>query len=65
MVSCVSQALAAERDEQKKIPLIMCGGGGSKTWCRLKGTNHLPKIVAGVRFADGIEVITAQQSHAA
>jgi putative transposase len=37
----------------------------SKTWCRHKGTNQLPKIVTGVRFADGIEVITAQQSHAA
>ena len=24
----------------------------SKTWRRLKGTNHLPKIVAGVRFKD-------------
>ena len=34
----------------------------SKTWCRLKGTNQLPKIVAGIEFADGIEVITAQQS---
>jgi hypothetical protein len=50
---------------RKIIPLIMCGGAASKTWCRLKGTNQLPKIVAGVRFADGIEVITAQQSHAA
>jgi transposase-like protein len=26
----------------------------AKTWRRLKGTNQLPKIVAGVRFADGI-----------
>jgi hypothetical protein len=25
----------------------------------LKGTNHLPKIVAGVRFKDGIEVLEA------
>ncbi|MGY4319377.1 transposase-like protein [Bradyrhizobium sp. JR3.5] len=37
----------------------------SKTWRRLKGTNQLPKIIAGVRFADGIEVIPTQQSHAA
>ena len=36
----------------------------SKTW-RRQGTNQLPKIVTGVRFADGIEVITARQSHAA
>jgi hypothetical protein len=25
----------------------------SSTWRRLKGTNQLPKIIAGVRFADG------------
>jgi putative transposase len=37
----------------------------SKTWRRLKGTNQLPKISAGVRFADGIEVVPTQQSHAA
>ena len=29
----------------------------SKTWRRLKGTNQLPKVIAGVRFNDGIEVI--------
>jgi len=37
----------------------------SKTWRRLKGTNQLPKIVAGVRFADGIEVVQTKQSRAA
>jgi transposase-like protein len=37
----------------------------SRTWRRLKGTNQLPKIIAGVRFADGIEVVPTQQSHAA
>ena len=29
----------------------------SKTWRRLKGTNQLPKVIGGVRFQDGIEVI--------
>jgi putative transposase len=37
----------------------------SKTWRRLKGTNQLPKIVAGVRFNDGIEVIQMPATHAA
>jgi len=37
----------------------------SKTWRRLKGTNQLPKIIAGVRFKDGIEVIEASANHAA
>src|ERR1700752_291087 len=37
----------------------------SKTWRRLKGTNHLPKVIAGVKFTDGIEVISTTESHAA
>jgi putative transposase len=37
----------------------------SKTWRRLKGTNQLPKIIAGVRFTDGIEVIQVPANHAA
>jgi transposase-like protein len=37
----------------------------SKTWRRLKGTNQLPKVVAGVRFQDGVEVIEAPANHAA
>jgi hypothetical protein len=28
----------------------------------LKGTNQLPKIVAGVRFNDGVEIIPTQKS---
>jgi len=31
----------------------------SKTWRRLKGENQLPKVIGGVRFQDGIEVIEA------
>ena len=40
-------------------------GAASKTWRRLKGTNQLPKIIAGVRFKDGIEVIEASANNAA
>jgi len=29
----------------------------AKTWRRLKGENQLPKIVQGVKFQNGIEVI--------
>jgi len=47
-----------------KLMVFKLVSAASKTW-RRQGTNQLPKIVAGVRFADGIEVITAQQSHAA
>ncbi len=27
----------------------------SRTWRRLKGRNHLPKIIEGVKFTDGVE----------
>src|SRR6201989_1652296 len=37
----------------------------SKTWRRLKGTNQLPKVIAGVRFNDGIEGIRMPANHAA
>lgn len=29
----------------------------AKYWHRLKGQNQLPKLLAGARFQDGIEVI--------
>jgi hypothetical protein len=32
---------------------------------RLKGTNQLPKVIAGVRFENGIEVIEVPANHAA
>ena len=37
----------------------------SKTWRRLKGTNQLLKVIADVRFNDGIEVIYVPANHAA
>ena len=37
----------------------------AKTWRRLKGENQLPKVVSGVRFADGIEVNHAPTQNAA
>ncbi len=37
----------------------------SRTWRRLKGENQLPKVVAGVRFRDGTEVIDGQSTRAA
>ena len=35
------------------------------TWRRLKGENQLPKVVRGVRFQNGIEVIELTAHHAA
>jgi putative transposase len=36
-----------------------------KSWRRLDGHNQLPKVVLGVKFADGIEVIRSQAQVAA
>ena len=37
----------------------------AKTWRRLRGYNQLPKVIEGVRFRDGIEVIGQTKSAAA
>jgi len=37
----------------------------AKTWRRLKGENQLPKIVRGVKFHNGVEVIETPENHAA
>ncbi len=37
----------------------------SKTWRRLKGENQLPKVLAGVTFRDGTEVIERPSNRAA
>jgi hypothetical protein len=31
-----------------------------KSWRRLDGHNQLPKVILGVRFADGMEVVRSQ-----
>jgi hypothetical protein len=37
----------------------------AKTWRRLQGEKQLPKVIGGVRFQDGIEVIEVPSNHAA
>jgi hypothetical protein len=37
----------------------------ARTWRRLKGENQLPKVVQGVKFQNGIEVIKTPAHHAA
>ena len=36
-----------------------------RSWRRLDGHNQLPKIILGVRFADGMEVVKSQHQAAA
>src|SRR6202162_1286773 len=48
-----------------KLMVFKLLNAASKTWRRLKGTNQLPKVIGGVRFQDGIEVIEVPANHAA
>jgi putative transposase len=36
-----------------------------KSWRRLDGHNQLPKVIPGVKFADGFEVVRSQTQAAA
>ena len=36
-----------------------------KSWRRLDGHNQLPKIILGIKFTDGIEVVRSQAQTAA
>jgi putative transposase len=36
-----------------------------KNWRRLDGHNQLPKVILGVKFTDGIEVVRSQAQAAA
>ena len=36
-----------------------------KSWRRLDGHNQLPKVILGVKFTDGIEIVRAQAQAAA
>ena len=37
----------------------------AKTWRRLKGENQLPKVIQGVKFSNGVEVINTPAQTAA
>jgi len=37
----------------------------SKKWLRLKGRNRLPKVIEGIIFTDGIEVMDDTENRAA
>ncbi len=48
-----------------KLMVFKLVNATAKTWRRLKGENQLPKVVQGVKFQNGIEVITMPAHHAA
>lgn len=54
-------ALSQETAKTMVFKLIMAA---SKSWRRLKGQNQLPKIIRGVKFANGIEIVEETKSAA-
>jgi len=48
-----------------KLMVFKLVNAAAKTWRRLKGENQLPKVVRGVKFQNGIEVIKMPAHHAA
>ena len=48
-----------------KLMVFKLVSSAAKTWRRLKGENQLPKVVQGVKFQNGVEVIETPAHHAA
>jgi putative transposase len=55
-------ALSQETAKLMVFKLVMAA---ARTWRRLKGENQLPKVVEGVTFKDGVEVIAGDAKDAA
>jgi putative transposase len=45
--------------------IFKLGEAAERSWRRLNGHSQLPKIILGVKFADGIEVVRSQPQPAA
>ena len=50
---------------EPKLMVFKLVNAAAKTWRRLKGENQLPKVVQGIKFQNGIEVIKMSAHHAA
>jgi putative transposase len=55
-------ALSQDTARLMVFKLVMAA---AKTWRKLKGENQLPKLIQGVTFRDGVEVINTSQQTAA
>jgi len=58
----IKGALSQDTARLMVFKLVMAA---AKTWRRLKGENQLPKVIAGVTFRNGVEVINAPEQNAA
>ena len=57
-----SNGIKPRRFRQRAVKLVMAA---AKTWRKLKGENQLPKVIQGVTFKDGVEVINTPAQNAA
>ena len=67
-MGCDSGPLMVGACLSNKIALAMIfklAEAAEKSWRRLDGHSQLPKVVLGVKFADGIEVVRSQAQAAA
>ena len=55
-------ALSQDTARLMVFKLVMAA---AKTWRRLKGENQLPKVVQGITFQNGVEVIKTPAQNAA
>ena len=55
-------ALSQDTARPMVFKLVMAA---AKTWRKLKGENQLPKVIQGVTFRDGVEVINTPARDAA
>jgi putative transposase len=58
----IKGALSQDTARLMVFKLVMAA---AKTWRRLKGENQLPKVIAGVTFRNGVEVIKTPEQNAA
>lgn len=55
-------ALSRKTAKLMVFKLVMAA---SKSWRRLKGENQLPKVIAGIKFTDGVAIDLATNQNAA
>ena len=65
---CVTAPVRSKGCLSNKTALAMIfklAEAAERNWRRLNGHNQLPKIILGVKFTDGIEVVRSQAQAAA
>jgi hypothetical protein len=51
--------------DHREVDGVQAVTAAAKTWRRLRGENQLPKVVRGVKFHNGIEVVEMPALNAA